>query len=306
MKFSAYLILASLLLSFTSCDKDDDIDSSIALSIVDIAASDAQFSTLVEALQRTNLASTLEGEGPFTVFAPTNSAFEQLGIDLSTLSDAELTNILLYHVLGAEVNSTAIQEGQTYVTTAATAGPGANSLSMLVEKGSNGIVLNGNISVTSADVEASNGLIHIVDGVITPLDVVGHAVANANFSELVNALSTASGDLVSVLSGAGPFTVFAPLNSAFEAVADVVASLDADQLSTVLTYHVVGGSNVRSTDLSNGMQVTTVSGQDFTIDLTNGTKVIDQSGAEANIILTDVQATNGVIHVLEQVIIPTL
>ena len=305
MKALSFLFLASLLV-LTSCDKDDDIQTPEPQTIADIAASDAQFSTLVEALQRTNLVSVLDGAGQFTVFAPTNAAFQQLGVDLSTLSDEALANILLYHVLAAPVSSGDIQEGQTYVTTAATASPGENALSMLVEKGSSGVELNGQVNVTTADVTASNGIIHIVDAVLTPLDVVGHAVANENFSELVAALSAASGDLVTVLSGTGPFTVFAPLNSGFEAISDVVATLSPDQLSTVLTYHVVGGSNVRSTDLSNAMQVMTVSGQEFTVDLSNGVKIIDQGGAESGVILTDVQATNGVIHVLENVIIPTL
>ncbi len=169
-------------------------------TIVDVALADPQFSTLVSALERTNLVSTLQSNGPFTVFAPTNAAFVQLGVDLSTISDGDLTDILLYHVLGGQINSTDLAEGQTYATTASTAGPNANQLSLLIERVPSGVTLNGNAMVLSADVEADNGVIHVIDKVLTPLDIVGHAAANSNFTSLVSALSSAPGELVNVLS----------------------------------------------------------------------------------------------------------
>lgn len=304
MKYLSVLLFSLAAFSFTSCGDDDDVLE--VQTIVDIAANDSQFSTLVAALQRTNLVSTLEGDGPFTVFAPTNNAFVSLGVDLNTITDQELTDILLYHVLsGAAILSTDLSQGQTYASTASTGGVTGNPLSLLIEN-INGVQLNGGSNVTTADVSASNGVIHIIDKVLVPLDIVGHAVANSNFTSLVEALGAANGDLVTVLSGTGPFTVFAPLNAAFDQIADVVATLTPDQLTTVLTYHVVGGANVVAADLSNNMSVTTVSGQDFTVDLSNGAKLIDQAGSSSTIVLTDVQATNGVIHVLEKVIIPSL
>lgn len=303
MKKLAIALLVLPLFAFISCSDDDPIEE-VGNSIVDIASNDAQFSTLVAALQRVNLVSTLEGDGPFTVFAPTNAAFTALGVDLSTISDEDLTDILLYHVLAGEVTSDNLIDGQTYASTVSTAGPGGTQLSVLIEK-SAGVKLNNVANVTTADVDADNGVIHIIDAVITPLDVVGHAAANADFSSLVGALSSAPGDLVSVLSGDGPFTVFAPVNSAFDEISDVVASLTPDQLATVLTYHVVDGANVLSTDLTNGA-VATVSGQDVTIDLTNGVEIIDATGERSSVILADVQATNGVIHVLNRVLIAAL
>jgi len=282
---------------------DDDVTVNEPQTIVDIAGGDAQFSTLVSALDRVGLVSTLAGNGTFTVFAPTNAAFDALGVDLNSISDAALTDILLYHVLGATVQSSAIADGQTYVSTASTGAPNGNSLSLLVEKGSAGVRLNNAAQVTTADITASNGVIHVIDQVLMPLDVVGHAVANENFTSLVGALGAASGDLVSVLSSDGPFTVFAPLNSAFEAIADVAATLTTDQLAAVLTYHVVSG-NVMSTDLSNGMSAPTVNGEEVSFDLTDGAKIVDANGNRAHIVLTDVQATNGVIHVLDAVILP--
>lgn len=302
IRFSWALLLA-LPLFFVACDKDDDEPMPEPQSIVEIAAADAQFSTLVSALQRVDLVTTLEGSGPFTVFAPTNAAFTALGVNLDNISDEDLTEILLYHVLGAKVNAGDIADGQTYVTTAAATAPGDNQLSMLIEKTSGAVKINGSINVTAADVDATNGVIHIVDAVITPLDVVGHAVANSAFTELVGALSAADGDLVTVLSGDGPFTVFAPLNSAFEEIAGVTATLTTEQLAKVLTYHVAAG-NVRSTQLSNGQEVTTVNTEKFTINIGSSVTITDAKGNTSNVVLTDVQGTNGVIHVIDKVLLP--
>lgn len=299
------LLLAGVLaFGFAACEKEEDPEPQ---SIAQIAAGDEQFSTLVAALERVNLVSVLDNpNSTFTVFAPTNAAFTALGVDLATLSDAALTEILLYHVLGGKVASTDLQTGQTYATTAAETGPGDTQLSILIEKAANGSVkVNGTADVTSADVEATNGVIHIVDAVLLPLDIVGHAAANSNFTSLVGALGSASGDLVNVLKGDGPFTVFAPLNSAFDAIAGTVAGLNADQLASVLTYHVVGGANVVSGDLTNGQVVTTVQGEDFTVNISGSVvNITDANGNVSNVALTDVQATNGVIHVITKVLIP--
>ncbi|MBK6621652.1 MAG: fasciclin domain-containing protein [Saprospirales bacterium] len=302
-----FLLMGVLTFGVVSCEDDEMVDPDPEpMSIAEIAAGDDQFSTLVAALERVNLVSVLDGAGNFTVFAPTNTAFQALGVDLSTISDADLTEILLYHVLGGKVASTDLQVGQTYATTAAETGPGNKQLSILIEKNAGGVVtVNGSSKVTTADVEATNGVIHIVDGVLLPLDVVGHAAANSNFTELVGALGAANGNLVSTLQGEGPWTVFAPLNSAFEAISGVVAGLNADQLASVLTYHVVAGANVVAGDLTDGMMVTTVQGEDFTVNIDGANVTItDANGGVSTVVLTDVQATNGVIHVLNAVIIP--
>lgn len=300
----SFLFVSLLATTFVACGDDDTATEPEPQTIAEIAAADDQFSTLVSALDRVGLVSVLNGTGTFTVFAPTNDAFTALGVDLNSLSDEALTEILLYHVLGAEVTSGAIAEGQTYATTASENGPNGEQLSILIEKTGANVKINNVANVTTADVSASNGVIHIVDAVIMPLDVVGHAAANSNFTELVGALGAADGDLVTVLSGDGPFTVFAPLNSAFEEIADVVATLDGNQLSKVLTYHVAAG-NVVSGDLSDGLKVATVNTEEFTVNI-NGSDVTitDAGGNVANVVLTDVQGTNGVIHVLDKVILP--
>ncbi len=300
------LLLLALPLFVNSCKKENDPTPDPdpePQNIVEIASGNDNFSTLVSALQRVDLVSVLEGDGPFTVFAPTNAAFSALGVDLNAISDEDLTEILLYHVLAARVASGDIATGQTYATTAATTGPDNNQLSLLIEKSGADVMINGNANVTTADITATNGVIHAVDAVLLPLDLVGHASANSAFTELVGALEAADGDLVSVLQGDGPFTVFAPLNSAFEEIEDVTATLGAEQLAKVLTYHVLAG-NVRSTALSDGMEVTTVNTGTFTVNLGNEVTITDSGGNLATVVLTDVQATNGVIHVIDKVILP--
>lgn len=300
----SFLMVGLMTTSFFACKDDDEPAPQQPQTIAEIAAGDAQFSNLVTALDRTNLTTVLNGTGTFTVFAPTNAAFTAAGIDVNTIPVDQLTDVLLYHVLGATVKSTDLQEGQTYASTASASGPNDKQLSILIEKTGAAVKVNGTANVTSADVSATNGVIHVVDNVLLPLSVVGHAAANANFTSLVGALGAASGDLVNVLSGTGPFTVFAPLNSAFDEISATTATLNADQLAKVLTYHVVSG-NVVAGDLTNAMSVTTVNGETFTVNISGSTVTLtDANGGVSTVVLTDVQGTNGVIHVINKVIIP--
>lgn len=269
--------------------------------IVDIVVGDDRFDILETALTQAGLVATLQGDGPFTVFAPTDDAFEAAGIDLDNISDEALSQVLLYHVLGARVAAGDIANGQTYVTTAATNDDG-DQLSLLIGKDSDGITLNGDTKVTTADVEAENGIIHIIDKVLMPPTVVDLAIDNdETFSELVDKLQNADGDLVTVLSGDGPFTVFAPTDAAFEAIASTTAGLSSAQLASVLTYHVVSG-NIRSEDLT-ATSVATVNGEEITLD-PSGPTITDANGNVVSIVLTDVQGTNGVVHVIDAVLLP--
>ncbi len=310
LSFLGWTLLLALPFLFVACGDDDDEPTPMVnepMSIVEIASGDAQFSTLVAALQQADLVSVLDGNGPFTVFAPTNDAFTAAGIDLTTISDAALKEVLLYHVLGgAKITSGDLADGQTYASTASNYGPNDTQLSILIEKGSNGVVINGTTNVSTADVDATNGVIHIVDQVLLPMDIVGHAVANSNFTSLVGALGAADAGLVDLLQTDGPFTVFAPLNSAFAAIQSTVDGLTTEQLAKVLTYHVVTPGNVRSTDLTNGMEVTSANASEkFTVNIDGSVTITDAAGGTSTVILTDVQATNGVIHVLDAVIIPS-
>ena len=298
------LLLAPLSLSIISCDNNDDDD--VTIDVMAELRADARFSTLVSALDQTNLDAVVSSLDGMTIFAPTNDAFTALGVDLSTLSDQELSDILLYHVLAARVESSDLASGQTYASTAL-AGPDSDDpgVSILIEVDS-GVRINNTADVIEADIDADNGVIHAIDAVLLPLDVVGQAMANENFSELVGALGAASGNLVDVLQGDGPFTVFAPVNTAFEEIADVASGLTADQLAAVLTYHVVAGANILSNDLSDGQVVNTVNTATFTVNIGSSVTITDEQGGEATVILTDVQGTNGAIHVIDKVLLPQL
>lgn len=297
------LLLVGIVTMFAACG-DDDSDSD-PQTLTELAASDARFSILVGALQRTGLDVTLNGNGPFTVFAPTNDAFS--GVDVNNIGDTELANILRYHVfIGNDFTATKIPDGDTYLGMANATGPGGTNLSARVTKDGANVTINGNINVIIADLEGSNGVIHAIDKVMSPLNIVGHAQANPAFNELVGALGKASGELVDVLSDATKtYTVFAPVNDAFTAIEGVTATLSEDALRDVLLYHVVGGANKQSGDLSNGETFTTVNGEDITINVEGGEVTItDGTGETSRVVLANVQATNGVIHVLNRVLLP--
>jgi transforming growth factor-beta-induced protein len=276
--------------------------------IVDIASSDSTFSTLVAALQEAELVGALQGEGPFTVFAPTNDAFaallNQLGITAEELlAHPDLSDVLLYHVVSGKVMSTDLSDGLT-----------ANSLQgeSIAFDLSDGVKVNSSTVIT-ADIDATNGVIHVIDAVLVPESftlsntteakpsIVDIATGNSDFSMLVMLLQKA--DLVGALQGDGPFTVFAPTNAAFE---DLLASLDitADELmaqpelAKVLLHHVVSG-NIMSTDLSDGLTANSLQEETLTFDLSDGVMVDN-----ARVTTADVEASNGVVHIIDAILIP--
>lgn len=304
------LLVVSSTLMFSCSDDDSTADNN---SIADIASGNSNFSVLVDALGRANLASTLDQSGSFTVFAPTNDAFQSFlsAKGFSSLNDVPvdvLRQILLNHVVSGTNLSGSLQTG--YVKTLALGSASTtNNLSMFVNVTNSGVRLNGVASVTTADIRASNGVIHVVDAVIDLPTIVTHATANPNFSTLVGTLtSTGQPDFVGILSGNtnAPFTVFAPSNDAFARFENqnpgTLASLTPAQLTAVLTYHVVTGANVLSTGIPSG-PITTFETGTFTV---NGTTITDEAGRQTNIVAVDVQAANGVIHVLDNVILPNL
>ena len=300
------LLLAFLAIGFTACN-DDDMDDPVVpepQTISELAANTPELSSLVAALTDAGLVSVLDGNGPFTVFAPNNDAFDAASATLSGLTQQQVTDVLLYHVIGgASLPAAAIQDGQTYVTTAAETGPDGEQLSMLIEKDGSSVTVNGDVDVVTADVAATNGTIHIVDEIILPPNVVMAAMDNPSiFSELVTALGAAAdlddgASIIDALNGDGPFTVFAPNNAAF---ADAPAGLTAEQLRNVLLYHVVSG-NVDSGEIPASAE--TLLGQTLNFD---GTSISDTTTEPATITFTDVQTTNGIVHVIDKVLIPAL
>ena len=296
-------VASSFILS--SCDKDDE-DTPEPMpqeqSIVEIASSNPDFSILVEALTKADLVNTINSSNNLTVFAPTNSAFQALftTLGVSGISDIPketLTPVLLYHVLGAKVPAASVTTGYAYTLSP---GPDAKTLAIYLNT-SSGVMINNSAKVTTADIMATNGVIHVIDKVLLPNSVVDIALNNGSFSILVEALVKA--DLVTALSGTGPFTVFAPTNDAFNALfatlgVSGIADLTKEQLSPILLYHVVAG-NVLSTELSNG-NVLTLNGGTIAIDVTAGVKL----NGNTSVILADVQGTNGVVHAIDKVLLP--
>jgi len=279
-------------------------------NIVQIAASNKDFSTLVAALKAGGLVGALEGRGPFTVFAPTNEAFAKLPAGtlqnlLKPENKAKLVSILEYHVVaGAAAYARDLKDGEELKT--------LNGADVEVHIGHNGVRIN-NSDVIKADISASNGVIHAVDKVLLPpaltatqlpyesRNIVEVAAGNKNFSTLVAALK--AGGLVSALEAKGPYTVFAPTNSAFAKLpAGVLASLlkDKKKLDAILEYHVVAGTAAYAKDLKNGEMIKTLEGADVEVHLSrNGVRINN-----SNVVVADIAASNGVVHAIDTVLLP--
>ena len=315
-----FKIIPILLISLTtlqSCNNNDDENVQDVSTIVNLAVDSADLTSLVAALDRANLVSALNGEGPFTVLAPTNDAFaaflsannfnslEEVPVDI-------LTKVLLNHVISGSLISTDLSTG--YANTLATSAASQTPLSIYVNT-SNGVRFNGVSSVSAADILAVNGVIHKVDAVIGLPNIVTFATADPNFSTLVSALtrSDLTTDFIGVLStdsatAPAPFTVFAPINDAFNRLLTELnlaslSEIDEPTLDVVLKYHVVGGANVLDSNLTDNLTVSTLSG-DITADISGGARLTDSSGRVSDIIATNVQANNGVIHAINNVILP--
>ena len=307
-------------------------------SLVDLVVATEALSVLEAAVIKADLVETLSGDGPFTVFAPTDDAFvallEALGDDYNSLDDFDteaeielLTNILLYHVIPAQVLAEDLAEGSVATALA------ENNIEIIAsgETFVIGDASETNANITDTDILASNGVAHTIDKVLLPQEaidfvaslqlktIVELAIATDDLSLLVDALTAADTNadagLIDTLSGDGPFTVFAPTNAAFAALLDVLgddynslADFDTeaefDLLVDILTYHVVSGTAAFSTDLSDGMMVTTVNGADLTVDLTGGVFIEDASDTPAEVSTPDVEASNGVVHIINKVLLP--
>ncbi|WP_299245135.1 fasciclin domain-containing protein [uncultured Aquimarina sp.] len=315
-KITNAVIIASLVLGISSCGDDDDGDIIIPTeNIVVTATADTDLSLLVAALGAADgdLVSVLSGTGPFTVLAPTNTAMEAFltannYADIAAVPTDALQQLLLNHVIPGQLTSAALtSNGAGYATTASTAGPDGTSISMYYNT-SNGVVFNGGATVTTPDIAASNGIIHKIDAVIGLPDITTFATADPNFSRLVEGLTAYNFDYVTTLQGAGPFTVFAPNNAAFDTLLatdpmwNATGDIPEMTLEGALNLHVIQNANVLEADLTDG-EVNTLGGN-VTIDAT--AKTVSDGADPANtaaITETDVQATNGVIHMIDNVLL---
>ena len=301
-QFLKLSLASGVALSLSACGGGDDHD------IVDVLSDYSEYSLLVEAVQAAGLVDTLKGRGPFTVFAPTNTAFVNLLGELETTKDALfadkplLTAVLTYHVLAARVPAADIPFGRA-ITTVET------GIFKIDNVGGPVITdeRNRTANITVTNLYASNGVIHGIDKVILPgdKDIVATAQSVPDFSVLVEAVIAAN--LVTTLQGAGPFTVFAPTNAAFTAALSELGVskedlfADTELLTQILTYHVVP-ARVLKAEVPLNTNITTVEGATFQVN--SSLQIVDVANRLPNIVTTDVLTSNGVIHVIDRVILP--
>jgi transforming growth factor-beta-induced protein len=278
----------------------------MAKDIVDTAVEAGNFETLVAAVQAAGLVDALKGEGPFTVFAPTDDAFAALpeGTIDALLADPEgdLTQILLYHVVPGKVMAADVSDGLEAETL-------QGSKAAFSIDGDAVKIADANIVAT--DIETSNGVIHVIDAVILPpagddagmmeKDIVDTAVEAGGFETLVAAVQAAG--LVDALKGEGPFTVFAPTDEAFamlpEGTLETLLADPAGDLTQILLYHVIPGK-VMAADVSDGLEAETLQGSKAVFSADGDAVMI----GDATIVATDIETSNGVIHVIDAVILP--
>ena len=268
-----------------------------AQTVVDIIVNSDDHNTLEAAVLAANLQGTLAGPGPFTVFAPTDAAFAALPagtVDALLANIPALTNILTYHAVGANALSTSLTNGQMITTIQ------GQKVTVTIN---NGNVFINNAYVTVVDLVATNGVVHVIDAVLLPpTGTVVDVIVNSPNHTTLEAAVLAAG-LETTLSGTGPFTIFAPTDAAFAALpAGTIAALLADipALTNILTYHAVS-ANAFSAGLNNGQMVMTLQGQNVTVTIDNGVVLIN----DAQVTVADIVATNGVVHVIDAVLLPS-
>ena len=302
-------VFAVYALFLVACS-DSGNDNLSAGTLLDVAADDGRFTTLVAALDAAGLSAVVDNdEAAFTLFAPTDAAFALLGqstIDALLADPDALADVLLYHVVsGAEIDSTAA------IAAAGTTVEMANGDFVGVSLNDEGLFTNLSL-VIETDIQAGNGVIHVIDAVLIPPaelappigTIVDVAVANGNFGTLVAAVQ-AAGLAATLADDSATFTVFAPTDAAFEAMgnANVAALLgDVDNLTDILLQHVVADVAVDAVTAYslNALAAPTLSGQDIPVTI-DGKRALRIGGAE--VVITDIPATNGVIHVIDTVIV---
>ena len=314
------LMLITAMMILQACDDDSNsapfveipdpvVEEPVTNTIVDVAVANGSFTTLVAALQATGLDATLaDTSGTFTVFAPTDDAFALLGEDTinNLLADTDtLSDILTYHVIGAEVNAEAA------VASAGTKVEMVNGDMVGLSLMGDSLLVNG-VTVTATDIMTDNGIIHVIDAVLMPpadrgeptMNIVEAAVGAGSFTTLVTALQ-ATGLDAALANPDMSYTVFAPTDAAFAMIdADTMATLLAnpDVLSSILLQHVVGAEvdSITAYTLS-GQAAETLSGAMINIGINSDTDMLTFGGA--NIVTKDIYTSNGVIHVIDAVVV---
>ena len=328
-KFKIIIALIALT-SFTISCNDDEVKPMEDNTITGIASRTPNLSILVQALTRAGLADDLQnGSAQFTAFAPTNDAFTAFFQSISPTTNVgnvdlpTLTRVLLNHVIGSEIKSANVPAAG-YVPTLSPFGTATNAptISMFVQKIGMDVFINGGtattgVKVTTADIDASNGVVHIVNRVIAIPTLVDHVVANPEFDTLQTLVTSAAQSAVlgalQGLTAAAPATLFAPTNAALATATGAggfANNATAAQVTTVLRYHVTTAGNVRASQLMPNQVVpmfTVPTVQNTTVILGTGTVDIrDTANSLSRVIQADIQASNGVIHGVNRALRPLL
>ena len=317
-KILSILSIFILISSTQSCSNNDEDYIMEPQTILNIIDESMNYTFLAYSLKETNLADVLDGADKYTLMAPSNMAFREFLMQNGFNSIDEvpknlLKQILLNHVMPGVLEYRDIETG--YYKSAATSEASLTPLSIYIKQVNMRVTINGESRITQGNVRANNGIIHAVSSVIPLPSLVTFVTADANLSNLTAALTRKdlSVDFVTTLSSkngmsSAPFTVFAPTDQAFidllvELGVQSLSDIDEPTLKATLTYHVIGETNALSTDLSDNLELNTLGGP-ITANITGGATLTDGNDRVSKIIAVDVQANNGVIHVIDKVILP--
>ena len=308
-----------LLITFLSCSKEEtEVIEPAQSTLYDLVANSMNYSYLEAALRMTNLDEVLVGDDVYTLYAPDNNAFigflMRSGFNsLEEVPRETLKQILLNHVMIGQMEYRDFKSG--YFQTAATSAANGNAMSIYINQVNMRVTLNGESRIVQGNVRASNGIIHVVDRIIPLPSLVTFILADPLLYNLAVALTRndLTVDFTAVLStqngtSPAPFTVFAPNNLAFldlltELGVDRLSAIDEPTLNSTLNHHVVGEINTLSSDLSDNLLINTLEGE-ITANVTGGASLTDGNNRVSNIIVVDVQANNGVLHIIDKVILP--
>ena len=310
-------ILTILVFTHACSPTDEEIDNT-PVTIFDRIEASSNYSILNYALQKTGLSTVLDGSDVYTLFAPSDMVMTSFLNEngFSSIDDVPtelLKNILSNHVVAEQLRYSRFKTG--YKKTAAVSEANGQPLSIHIEQINMRVTINGESRITRGNIMASNGIIHVINNVIPLPSVVTFVKADQNLGGLFQALtrSDLKTDFVSILStnsskSPAPFTVFAPTSQAFsdllnELGVQRLTSIDEPTLSSTLTYHVIAETNALSTDLSDNLQLNTLGGP-VTANVTGGATITDGNNRVSKIVQVDIQANNGVIHLIDKVILP--
>jgi uncharacterized surface protein with fasciclin (FAS1) repeats len=318
-KIGNSFLIAITLISLISCNPSDDGVPPASNTIAELVAGSPNLTILQSALERAGMESSLQASGSLTLLAPTDAAFNVFlaNANFASIDDVpvpDLEQLLLNHVLGARIDESLFRAIQKNYTETFANGPAANThLALYFDATGATITFNGASDVVDSDIAATNGIIHVVDAVVDLPTISTFVQSNEAFEQLTVALTTATPgtNFMAMLSGTTNFTLFAPPDAAIDDLLETdpswnsVNDIDEEYLTAVLQHHVITG-NVRSSNITNDQTIASLEGDLLTFSTSDGDLTItDGSGIESiTVVIADIQAINGVFHIIERVLLP--